>query len=184
MKISMSRTGNPYDNAHMESFFQNPKIREGGTKHLGQREGFLSGWNEQLGLVPPQGSVRSSEPSKSSISDFQVDSSPRAGGGRQYLNEVNHLAIREASKSIKIVHEAAANDPGFARASDIFSVAERIIFLGFGYAQANVNRLRIDMDSSQELFGSVFGFAPKELVELSMRFDDRLGTRYKRQSHK
>jgi transposase InsO family protein len=28
MKISMSRTGNPYDNAHMESFFKTLKYEE------------------------------------------------------------------------------------------------------------------------------------------------------------
>ena len=28
MQISMSRTGNPYDNAHMESFFKTLKYEE------------------------------------------------------------------------------------------------------------------------------------------------------------
>jgi len=28
MQISMSRTANPYDNAHMESFFKTPKYKE------------------------------------------------------------------------------------------------------------------------------------------------------------
>jgi len=37
MKISMSRTGNPYDNAHMESFFKTLKYEE---VHLSNYETF------------------------------------------------------------------------------------------------------------------------------------------------
>jgi transposase InsO family protein len=37
MQISMSRTGNPYDNAHIESFFKTLKYEE---VHLGNYETF------------------------------------------------------------------------------------------------------------------------------------------------
>jgi putative transposase len=37
LKISMSRTGNPYDNAHMESFFKTLKYEE---VHLANYESF------------------------------------------------------------------------------------------------------------------------------------------------
>jgi hypothetical protein len=100
------------------------------------------------------------------------------GGRRPYLSTVDELSIREGSKGIKIIHEAADDDPGFKTARNILSGAARIIFLGFGYAEANLKKLQIDPEENvnQEFFGSVVGFEPAEIMTLSSRFSSRLNS--------
>ena len=48
MKISMSRTGNPYDNAHMESFFKTLKYKE---MHLSNYETYEDALEQLPGFV-------------------------------------------------------------------------------------------------------------------------------------
>ena len=48
MKISMSRTGNPYDNAHMESFFKTLKYEE---MHLSNYETYEDALEQLPGFV-------------------------------------------------------------------------------------------------------------------------------------
>jgi len=49
----------------------------------------------------------------------------------------------DAARSIRIIHEAQPHDEAFALARRVLSSAERIVFLGFGYARQNVERLQL-----------------------------------------
>ena len=57
--------------------------------------------------------------------------------------------IEIGAKEIKIIHEPADDDSGFQAADKILAGAARIVFLGFGYAEANVQRLQLDLKAKK-----------------------------------
>lgn len=80
----------------------------------------------QIGLLPHQ-YTRNSEPH------------------RGYTPNLTHQDIIMAINGIQIIHEDVdvANEPEYKRAHDAIRLAEYVIFLGFGYHQTNVQRLRL-----------------------------------------
>jgi hypothetical protein len=70
-----------------------------------------------------------------------------------------------AATSIQIVHEANPLGDAFARAQSAIAAAERVIFLGFGYAKTNVERLRLPdcMKPTTKLYLCVKGYTLEEL---------------------
>ena len=84
-------------------------------------------------------------------------------GGRGYGDFVEDHHVVDAAKSIKIIHEATDEGEAFAEAWKLIAEAERIVMLGFGYAQANVRRLRLrGIQGKAELHGSCFGLSEME----------------------
>ena len=49
--------------------------------------------------------------------------------------------LTRAAQSIRIVHQVADNDPAFRTAREALAAAETVVFLGFGFGRANVQRL-------------------------------------------
>jgi hypothetical protein len=55
----------------------------------------------------------------------------QSGAGLGYISKTTPASILQASKSIKIIHEAVEDDPEFQKAHQLLSDAELIVFLGF-----------------------------------------------------
>jgi hypothetical protein len=71
-----------------------------------------------------------------------------------------------AAGAIKIVHEPTPNDEGFMRARDAIGSAERVIFLGFGYARSNIERLQLHncLSKNADVYLCTTGFSPQQLI--------------------
>jgi hypothetical protein len=52
--------------------------------------------------------------------------------------------VEDAAQRIKILHEAEPNTPEFEQAHHLLKGATEIIFLGFGFHQRNVERLKLE----------------------------------------
>lgn len=59
----------------------------------------------------------------------------------------------QASESLKILHETTDDTPEFEKARDLIKHAERVWFLGFGFHDVNLKRLRMDGGCSPDVFG-------------------------------
>jgi len=86
--------------------------------------------------------------------------------GREYTEQLLDPAdIQQAAGGISIVHEGSWNDEAFSLARDALREAEVVCFLGFGYAEINLERLtrrkvvggvpkRVMTDGHCEVFGT------------------------------
>ena len=97
-------------------------------------------------------------------------------GGRDYAQDSTPEAIRQASQTIKIIHRPVETYPEFLKAYKLIEKAERLIFLGFGYHEDNVKRLKIPWsDPRREIFGSSFKLTRSEITGINQRlFGGRL----------
>jgi hypothetical protein len=80
---------------------------------------------------------------------------------------------RIAAEAIRIVHEPNPTDEAFMRARDALSAADRVIFLGFGYAPTNFERLQMEKcvrRTTTTFFLCVRGFTPKQQIALVRPF--------------
>jgi len=72
-----------------------------------------------------------------------------------------------AKDNIKIIHEGIEDDKEFNKAHQLLKSAERICFLGFGYHEINLERLRIDSlchpdDPVREIAGTCYCLSHKQ----------------------
>lgn len=67
------------------------------------------------------------------------------GEGRSYNKSLDSTTLQHAAKGIRIVHDdSLAEDGVFSEARTMLSQAKHVIFLGFGYLDKNVARLKLD----------------------------------------
>jgi hypothetical protein len=95
-----------------------------------------------------------------------LGSLPWDGGGRAYNPSTQEHQIPLARDKIKIIHEDLAGDLEFNKAKAELAIAERIVFLGFGYNRINVQRLHPEKWRSVEepILGSAFGLTRLEKI--------------------
>lgn len=67
---------------------------------------------------------------------------------RAYETKVGARDLSIASRGIKIIPEARDDAPEFLAARELFSLAEQICFLGFGFDPLNVSRLNLEPEIS------------------------------------
>ena len=69
-----------------------------------------------------------------------------------------------AARNIRIVHEPKPTDAPFLWARNAISAANRVTFLGFGYAPTNIERLQLPdcMEPNTEVFLCKYGFTPEQ----------------------
>jgi hypothetical protein len=67
------------------------------------------------------------------------------GEGRAFRPDVNPEMLRIASSGIKIIHEDISDgrDKDYERAKALLQKSEQVLFLGFGFNEANISRLEI-----------------------------------------
>lgn len=94
--------------------------------------------------------------------------------GRDFHDEFisNPAALDIAAEGIRIVHDDIGidTDPSLRRAHEYMAWAERIHFLGFGYDQLNLDRLRLgDLEGKKQISGTCLGFTPLEVKRICER---------------
>jgi len=83
--------------------------------------------------------------------------------------------VSKAAEQIRIIHEADADaDPSFRLARELFDKADRICFLGFGYHETNIIRLKLPlMGTSNQFFGSCYGMSSGEKITARALLNNR-----------
>ena len=86
---------------------------------------------------------------------------------RSYRPNVMYPDIMRAARTIKIISERKEcdlhNDPDFLRAWELIDRAERLCFLGFGYHETNLDRLKIDNSKGRwEIYGTSLNLPDSE----------------------
>ena len=75
-----------------------------------------------------------------------------------YHSNIDESTLKTASSNIKIIHEdIGGRDADFNEAKRLLNVAEKIVFLGFGYNERNIARLGIADLPDNKAIGSVLG---------------------------
>lgn len=94
---------------------------------------------------------------------------------RAYNQEMTPESVAIASKSIRVIHEDAEGDPILEEATKVINSAERLVFLGFGYLEQNITRLRLDLDRRLSfLGGTAVGLKAQEQARVRRGFRDRI----------
>ncbi len=83
--------------------------------------------------------------------------------GRPYEGRMSPEIIKESANGIRIVHEAEAMSREFEQARRAIAEAKRVFFLGFGYDEANLSRLKITWTRKKDFAGSCYGLRPAEI---------------------
>ncbi len=91
---------------------------------------------------------------------------------RDYSKELNGKSLKTAADGIIIVSEAKDDTDEFNAARDVLAKAERIYFLGLGYAKQNVVRLGFDgkQRSGVQGYGTVQNLSPRQTAEVRKLF--------------
>ncbi len=92
-----------------------------------------------------------------------VDKLPWQGGKTEYGNDFSIDSINEMKDNIRLIHERARLDIRAMEAA--MHNASRFYFLGFGYADENIDVLGIRkvFNGDQEIYGTAMGLSAKEI---------------------
>jgi hypothetical protein len=103
--------------------------------------------------------------------DYEVTHSPR----RSYGGPVSASEILAASQGIRIPSQLP-NDYGrdMVIAQEAIKQAKRVIFIGFGYDDANLDRLRVNSWEPGKYFGTGYKLAKARIQELLTLSEKRL----------
>jgi hypothetical protein len=85
-------------------------------------------------------------------------------GARRFSPDVNETTVKIAASGIKVIHEAKDEVLlEYKQAHQLLAQADVVYFLGFGYQEDNVRRLRAGtIKSYDRLAGTGFGLGPAE----------------------
>lgn len=104
--------------------------------------------------------------------------------GRPYSPALSAATVRAAAAGIKVVGEGAKDPLEFKPAQALLADADVVVFLGFGYHPANVERLQVRRvgKTGQRVMGSARGLTDHEIDEAKRLFNggidiDRVGRR-------
>ncbi|SRR6266481_751023 len=94
---------------------------------------------------------------------------------RLYKPDIRYRDVMSATKFIKIISEKKEaelhKDIDFSRAWELINGAEKICFLGFGYNQTNVQRLKINnLGEPRRIYGTAMGLAESEKKSVRVAF--------------
>jgi hypothetical protein len=95
--------------------------------------------------------------------------------GIDYRPEINEPLLQKAATNIKTIYEqkesSVLND-----AQKLLAQAEKIFFLGFGYAQENLEVLKLPDRTKRttEIYGTAFGLEPKEKLDVREKIKEWL----------
>lgn len=102
----------------------------------------------QIGKLPWQDTNGAGRPYNNTLKELEIIKKSMSQNGilmnGQIVSSAKHYIKKEISGQIKIIHERELDsDPGFSEAHRLLTKAEKIYFLGFGYNDENLRRLRI-----------------------------------------
>lgn len=91
-----------------------------------------------------------------------------SSGSREYApsEKIEDLAI--SAKGIRVIHEDVdvKTDQSFRHAHELIAIAQRVIFLGFGYHKTNLDRILDAFHSKQSVCGTCYGLKHAEIRTL------------------
>jgi len=87
----------------------------------------------------------------------------QGGVTRTYSPRLDQVDIRTISEQIKVIPETDETSPDFDKSYQLMKDAHRIYFLGFGYHEANLVRLKIHLlKNKMSILGTSYGFGAAE----------------------
>jgi hypothetical protein len=96
---------------------------------------------------------------------------PRLPQSRNFGEALTVDGLKLCCERIKIIHESIEDDKEFKRAWKLLNDAERIYFVGFGYHQTNVERLRVEeWVTGREVVGSAHDLLAKQRESIQALF--------------
>jgi len=92
-------------------------------------------------------------------------------GQIKYRVDINTINIDDLCNNIKIVHEKGEN-PKLEEAQELISKASRVFFLGFGYAEENLDALGFPdvFADVQQVLGTALYFTKREITRVTSLF--------------
>ncbi|MEX2182120.1 MAG: hypothetical protein WD771_08760 [Gemmatimonadaceae bacterium] len=82
---------------------------------------------------------------------------------RAYDARVDAVLVNVAAESLRVMNERIETDPELTEAQAALEDAQRVLFLGFGYDELNLQRLQCGKwASTTETLGSAFGLLDRE----------------------
>lgn len=82
---------------------------------------------------------------------------------REYKSDLSTKNLKIAVRNIQIVHDVDSSESQFEKAHNVLHSATNVVFLGFGYYQKNVERLRLhEFCPNAKLWGTCKGFTLAE----------------------
>jgi len=98
--------------------------------------------------------------------------------GIPYKSNLNELDPTLFTENIRVIYEERDNsmDSTIKQARDIIESAERIFFLGFGYAEENLELLKIRdlLHGNQRVYGTVLGLTDREINRIKGIFEFKI----------
>lgn len=98
---------------------------------------------------------------------WQEGAMPRAYQPRIDLIQTQ---IKTVSEQIVVISEKEDTSPIFDEVFKIMLAAKRIYFLGFGYHDTNLRRLRINLVKNNELVGTAYGLGQAEAEAINQKW--------------
>ena len=95
-----------------------------------------------------------------------------------YRMDVNAINVPDLIDNLHVVYDERC-DPDLEKARELVSQAERVFFLGFGYAKENLEVLGLPdvLKTSQRIYGTALGCTPNEIGHVQDFFDMGLSKR-------
>ena len=94
---------------------------------------------------------------------------------REYQSDYTLTELTLAAGEVRIIHEQNAESEAFLYARATLYNAEQIVFLGFGYDQTNLERLKVrSIPVGAHIYGTAFGLSDIERASVEARFDRRI----------
>jgi len=88
--------------------------------------------------------------------------------GRDYSKLLDYGNLKKGSEGIRLIYEKnneEINSENLKAAHNIIETSDLIVFLGFGYLEENIRRLKLDKYYSyMRIFGTFLGMKPGEIV--------------------
>lgn len=92
---------------------------------------------------------------------------------REYEPSLMSHKLGIAAKQIKIIHEDIDDDPQFKEAHKLLKSAEQIHFLGFGYDDVNLKRLKLENLKGRRIYGTTYKFTNTEITSIKNKIRKR-----------
>ena len=80
---------------------------------------------------------------------------------------MSEVLLQRAANNIRTIHEEKQN-PELTEAQNLLKQAEQIFFLGFGYAQENMEVLKLSgiISEASRCYGTAFGLETREIQDI------------------
>jgi hypothetical protein len=82
--------------------------------------------------------------------------------------EITDIDVRNAANTVQIIHEPQVDDPPFKAARQAIGSAKRVVFLWFGFAKRNVERLELEMylRNTTSVFATAMGLSHNQMYKM------------------